>query len=91
MATTFETEMMRQCCGEKGKLDFERMEAFMKSCGKEQFSDDEIEMIKQLCSQERQPDCGRIKQFMTDCGCRCEYGDVSQAGSVAHTPRNPLR
>ncbi len=42
MVAIFENEMIKQCCDESGKLDFESMKTFMTSCGKGQFSDDEI-------------------------------------------------
>ena len=71
MVAIFESDMMKQCCNESGKLDFERMKTFMTSCGKGQFSDDEIEMIRRCCSRQAKPDIEQIKQLMNACGCRC--------------------
>ena len=64
-------EMMKQCCGEGGKPDFEKMKQFMEKCGKEGFSEEEIAMMKGMCGQEGMPDFERMKQFMENCGCRC--------------------
>ena len=71
MVAIFENEMMKQCCDESGKLDFESMKTFMTNCGKGQFSDGEIEMIRRCCSRQENPDIGQIKQLMNACGCRC--------------------
>ena len=35
-------EMMKACCGLEGKPDFEKMKAFMESCGKAQFGEEEV-------------------------------------------------
>ena len=63
-------EMMKQCCGKEGKPDFEKMKQFMQSCGKEQFSEDEIAMMKQFCGQAGMPDSEKMKQMMEKCGCQ---------------------
>ena len=39
-------EMMKQCCGEGGKPNFEKMKEFMGSCGKTQFSENEIATMR---------------------------------------------
>ncbi len=62
-------EMMKQCCGENSKPDFEKMKQFMAYCGKADFSDDEITMMKQCCEQEGEPNFEQMKQFMEKCGC----------------------
>jgi hypothetical protein len=62
-------DMMKQCCGEDGKPNFEKMQQFMKSCGKEQFSDDEMKMMKQFCGSERMPDPEKVKTLMEKCRC----------------------
>lgn len=62
-------EMMKQCCGEDGKPDLEKMKGFMEACGKAQFSDDEMTMMKEFCGQEGPPDFAGMKKFMERCGC----------------------
>jgi hypothetical protein len=62
--------MMKQCCGEDGTPEFEKMKQFMESCGKQHFSEDEIAMMKRFCCQEGMPDFGDMKVFMEGCGCR---------------------
>jgi hypothetical protein len=62
-------DMMKQCCGEDGKPNFEKMKQFMKYCGKEQFSDDEMKMMKQFCGSEGMPDPEKMKAFMEKCSC----------------------
>jgi hypothetical protein len=62
-------DMMKQCCGEDGKPNFEKMKQFMKNCGKEQFSDDEMKMMKQFCGSEGMPDPEKMKAFMEKCSC----------------------
>ncbi len=63
-------DMMKPCCGEGGKPDFEKMMQFMEKCGKEQFSEDEIAKMKGMCGGEDMPDFAKMKQFMERCGCR---------------------
>ncbi len=63
-------EMMKQCCGEGGMPDFEKMKTFMESCGKGQLSDEEVAAMKQFCGTEGKPDFDKMKQFMEKCGCR---------------------
>ena len=63
-------EMMKQCCGEAGKPDFEEIKKFMESCGKMQFSEDEIATMKGMCGGEEPPGPEKMKQFMERCGCR---------------------
>ncbi len=62
-------DMMKQCCGEDGKPDFEKMKQFMKNCGKEQFSDNEMQMMKQFCGSGGMPDPEKIKVLMEKCSC----------------------
>lgn len=62
-------EMMKQCCTDEGKPDFEKMKQFMEHCGKQQFSEDEFAMMKQFCAQEAMPDVDKMKQMMEKCGC----------------------
>jgi hypothetical protein len=61
--------MMKQCCDEDGKPDLEKMMQFMKHCGKEAFSENEIEMIKRFCVQARMPNEEMMKEMMEHCGC----------------------
>ncbi|MDH3671156.1 MAG: hypothetical protein OES46_08305 [Gammaproteobacteria bacterium] len=63
------SEMMKQCCGKEGMPDFEKMKQFMQSCGKKEFSEDEMAMMKQFCGQEAMPDVENMKQLMEKCGC----------------------
>ena len=63
-------EMMKQCCGEGGKPNFEKMKQFMESCGKTQFGEEETRMMKECCAQEGMPDFEKMKQMMEKCGCR---------------------
>lgn len=63
-------EMMKECCGEGGMPDFEKMKAFMEKCGKAQFTDDDIKMMQQFCGQTGKPDAEKMKQLMEKCGCR---------------------
>ena len=63
-------EMMKQCCGEGGNPDFEKMKQFMEKCGKEQFSEEQIAMMKRFCGEKGMPDFEKMKQFMEHCGCR---------------------
>ena len=63
-------DMMKQCCGEGGTPDFEKMKQFMEKCGKEQLSEDEIATMKGMCGGEDMPDFAKMKQFMERCGCR---------------------
>ena len=63
------TDMMKQCCGEDGKPNFEKMKQFMEGCGKEQFSDNETQMMKQFCGSGGMPDPEKMKELMEKCGC----------------------
>jgi hypothetical protein len=63
-------EMMKQCCGDNGKPDFEKMKKFMEKCGKTQFGETEIRMMKECCAQEGMPDFKKMKELMEKCGCR---------------------
>ena len=64
------SEMMKQCCGEDGKPDFDKMKHFMANCGKEGFGGKEIAMMKQFCGQEGMPDMEKMKELMEKCGCQ---------------------
>jgi len=50
------TQMMKECCGQDGMPDFEKMKSFMEKCGKREFTDDEIKMMRQFCAQYWQPE-----------------------------------
>jgi hypothetical protein len=60
---------MEQCCDSNGKPDFDMMEQFMKRCGKEEFSEEQIGMMKGFCGQEGMPDMMKMKELMEKCGC----------------------
>ena len=62
-------QMMKQCCGESGKPDFNKMKQFMQQCGKQAFSADEMEKMGQFCSHEGMPDFTKMMEFMKGCGC----------------------
>ena len=63
-------EMMKKCCGEEGIPDFEKMKQFMESCGKAEFSEEEVATMKKFCT-EAMANCEKMKQFMESRGCRC--------------------
>lgn len=63
-------DMMKECCGEDGTPDFEKMKRFMEKCGKTEFGDDEIKMMQQFCSQDVEPDAEKMMQLMEKCGCQ---------------------
>lgn len=63
------TRMMKECCGQDGMPDFEKMKAFMENCGKRGFTDEEIKMMRQFCDQTGKPDDKNLKQLMEKCGC----------------------
>lgn len=62
-------DMMKHCCGEDGKPNFERMKQFMQSCGKDQFSDSEMQMMQKFCGCKGMPDPEKMKELMKKCGC----------------------
>ncbi len=62
-------EMMKQCCGEGGKPDPEKMKQFMEGFGKKEFSEAQMEMIKEFCCGEGKPDPQAMKVVMEKCGC----------------------
>ena len=63
-------EMMKQCCGEGGMPDVEKMKQFMESFGKKEFGEAEMEMIKQFCCGEGMPDPKEMQALMGKCGCK---------------------
>lgn len=63
-------EMMKQCCDEHGKPDFDKMKQFMEGCGMQGFSDDQIAMMKEICSGKGMPNMAKMKEMMDKCGCR---------------------
>lgn len=63
-------EMMKQCCGEGGMPDFEKMKQFMECCGKTEFSDAEMTMMEQCCGREGMPDPKEMQALMEKCGCK---------------------
>jgi hypothetical protein len=62
-------EMMKRCCGEDGRPDFDRMKRFMEECGMSGFSEQHIATMKRFCGGEGMPDFGEMKRFMERCGC----------------------
>jgi hypothetical protein len=63
-------EMMKQCCGEEGMPNLEKMKEFMEKYGKTEFSQAEVDKMKQFRDQQGKPDFEKMKQFMESCGCR---------------------
>jgi hypothetical protein len=63
-------EMMKQCCGEGGMPNVEKMKQFMAQCGKTEFSDAEMKMIEQCCGKEGMPDMREMQALMEKCGCK---------------------
>jgi hypothetical protein len=63
-------EMMKECCGEDGMPDVEKMKSFMEKCGKTHFTEDDIKRMQEFCGQSGKPDAEKIKQLMEKCGCR---------------------
>ena len=63
-------QMMKQCCGESGMPDFEKMKHFMEKCGKKEFGEAEMEMMKQFCCKEGKPDPQEMNALMEKCGCQ---------------------
>lgn len=63
-------DTMKQCCDENGMPDFEKMKGFMESCGKRDFSEDQIAMMREFCCKQGMPDMSRMKEMMEKCGCQ---------------------
>jgi hypothetical protein len=61
--------MMKECCGEDGMPDFEKMKGFMQKCGKAEFTEDEMKIMRQFCSQRDMPNAEKMKQFIQKFGC----------------------
>lgn len=77
-------DMMKQCCGEDGAPDFEKMKQFMEQCGKEEFSEDQIKMMKQFCSEKVMPMMQEMMEMMEKCGCKVsETADESSKESTS--------
>lgn len=62
-------EMMKNCCGEGGKPDPEKMKQFMEGFGKKEFSEAQMEMIHEFCCGEGKPNPQAMKAVMEKCGC----------------------
>lgn len=63
-------DMMKHCCNEQGKPDFNKMKQFMKDSGMQEFTDDHITMMRQFCSGEGMPDMAEMRAMMEKCGCQ---------------------
>ena len=66
-------EMMKQCCGEGGMPDAQKMKQFMESFAKKEFGEAEMKMIEQCCGKEGMPDQKEMKALMEKCGCRVPF------------------
>lgn len=62
-------DMMKECCGEDGMPEFDKMKTFMAKCGKTEFTEGELKMMQQFCDSSGKPDAEKMKQFMENCGC----------------------
>jgi len=74
-------DMMKQCCGEDGMPDFEKMKQYMEQCGKEEFSEDQIKMMKQFCSEKVMPMMQEMMEMMEKCGCKVSESRTKEASS----------
>lgn len=77
-------DMMKQCCGEDGMPDFEKMKQFMEHCGKEGFSEDHIAMMKQFCAGKEMPDIEKMKAMMEKCGCMVSGSTTESKSEGCH-------
>ena len=68
-------DMMKQCCGEGGMPDAEKMKAFMEICGKKDFSQEEMELMKNFCCREGKPNPKEMAALMEKCGCQMPSKD----------------
>ena len=71
-------EMMKQCCGDDGMPNFEKMKQFMEQCGKKEFNEEHMAMMKAFCAGEEMPDFQKMKAMMEKCGCHIPESKVSQ-------------
>jgi hypothetical protein len=62
-------EMMKQCCGEGGKPDPEKMKQFMEGFGKKEFSEAQMEMIHEFCCGGAKVEPQAINALMEKCEC----------------------
>jgi len=72
------SEMMKQCCGDDGMPDFEKMKQFMEQCGKKEFNEEQMAMMKAFCAEKDKPDFEKMKAMMEKCGCHIPESKVSQ-------------
>ena len=74
-------DMMKQCCGEDGMPNFEKMKEFMEQCGKEEFSEDQIKMMKQFCSEKVMPMMQEMAEMMEKCGCKVPESKIKESNT----------
>ena len=72
------SEMMKQCCGDDGMPDFEKMKQFTEQCGKKEFNEEHVAMMKEFCAGKGVPDFEKMNGLMEKCGCRIPESKVSQ-------------
>ena len=72
------SEMMKQCCGDDGMTNFEKMKQFMEQCGKNEFTEEHMDMMKAFYAGEDMPDFEKMKAMMEKCGCHIPESKVSQ-------------
>ena len=72
------SEMMKQCCGDDGMPNFEKMKQFMEQCGKKGFNEEHMNMMREFCAGKDMPDFEKMKAMMEKCGCHIPESEVSQ-------------
>jgi len=73
-------EMMKQCCGEGGMPDPEKMKEFVESFGKKDFGEAQMEMIKGFCCGEGKPNTQEMRSLMEKCGCSLPQTAKTESG-----------
>ncbi len=72
-------DMMKQCCGEDGMPNFEKIKQFMEQCGKEEFSEDQVKIMKQFCSEKDIPMMQEMMEMMEKCGCKVSESTTKES------------
>ena len=73
-------EMMKQCCGEGGMPDLEKMKQFMEGFGKMDFDEGKMKMMKEFCGKEGKPHPQEMKAIMEKCGCSLPQTGETESG-----------
>ena len=72
------SEMMKQCCGDDGMPNFEKMKQFMEQCGKKGFKRRAHSYDEGVCAGKDMLDFEKMKAMMEKCGCHIPEPEVSQ-------------